>query len=104
MLAGYEALPACVQNKIGSNKAEDNDNPAEDDDQQEIRPLGVMTVVNGGSRLTHTTFRCSLRRRGIPRSYSSLPGRAMRSRMASLGDLLWWRIASICSVIGISTP
>lgn len=35
--------------------------------------------------------------------YSSRPGRDMSSRMASLGLLLWWRIASICSVMGIST-
>jgi hypothetical protein len=35
--------------------------------------------------------------------YSSRPGRAMSSRMASLGLLLWWRISSICWVMGIST-
>jgi hypothetical protein len=34
--------------------------------------------------------------------YSSRPGRDMSSRMASLGLLLWWRMASICSVMGIS--
>ena len=39
------------------------------------------------------------RRRG---GYSSRPGRDMSSRMASLGLLLWWSMASICSVIGIS--
>ncbi len=36
--------------------------------------------------------------------YSSRPGRDISSRIASLGLLLWWRIAFICSVIGISTP
>jgi hypothetical protein len=35
--------------------------------------------------------------------YSSRPGRDMSSRMASLGLLLRWRMASICSVMGIST-
>jgi hypothetical protein len=37
------------------------------------------------------------------RGYSSRPGRDMSSRIASLGLLLWWSMASICSVIGIST-
>ena len=37
-------------------------------------------------------------------AYSSLPGRAIRSRMASRGALPWCRTASICSAMGISTP
>src|SRR5580704_5882324 len=46
---------------------------------------------------------CQFRRPGLGLLYSSRPGRDMSSRMASLGLLLWWRMASICSVMGIST-
>src|SRR6187402_153385 len=37
-------------------------------------------------------------------SYSPLPGRVIRARIASRGAWLWWRTWFICSVIGISTP
>jgi Uma2 family endonuclease len=37
------------------------------------------------------------------RVHSSRPGRVISSRMASFGLLAWWRISSICWVMGIST-
>jgi len=40
----------------------------------------------------------------VVRSYSSLPGRVINSWIATFGLLPRCRIASICSVMGISTP
>jgi hypothetical protein len=70
-------------------------------DQPEVRPFRPLAAILGSFDSVHEQLDAgqSLSRR----LYSSRPGRAISSRIASFGLLPRCRIASICSVIGIST-
>ena len=67
------------------------------------RNVSVFVIVHAYQLRRKTSSVLTFLIGDVCRSYSSRPGRAMSSRMASWGPLLWWRMASTCSVMGIST-
>ena len=71
-------------------------------DQPEVRAIRPLAAILRSFDPVHDEL--DARRLHSGRLYSSRPGRAISSRIASLGLLPRCRIASICSVIGISTP
>ncbi len=75
------------------------------------RPQIQVTCIARNRRIAAVlSFRCVSMNDVLPEnlmlwgSYSVRPGRVMSSRMASRGLRSLWRIAAICSVMGISTP
>lgn len=103
-IAGRKRLFLVMDDEEGRNHKADDDDSGEDDDEEKVRAFGVFAVIGGGIFSAHGYFDAELALRVIGGGdYSSRPGRAMRSRMASRGALSWCRMRSICSAMGIST-
>jgi hypothetical protein len=87
--------------QIRQAKAHQDRYPEQRHNQQEVRSLRPLAAILRSFDSIHEELDAghSLSRR----LYSSRPGRAISSRIASFGLLPRCRIASICTVIGIST-
>ena len=54
MFTGNQVLSSAEQEDIGGDENEYDGDTEEDDDQQEIRPLGMVVGVNGRGGLCHS--------------------------------------------------
>lgn len=53
MFAGNQVLSTAEQEYISGDENKDNGNSEEDDNQQKIRPLGMVVRINGRDGLCH---------------------------------------------------
>jgi len=53
MFAWDHVLASAEQEDIGGDENKDNGNSEEDDNQQKIRPLGMVVRINGRDGLCH---------------------------------------------------